>query len=269
MNLWESVHRGLDKATKEAARIAKTQKLRATIDGLSRQISAQNTTLINTTMELFMSNGLQESELLTICQEIARLRDQLSQAQNELQQLHQGQITAPPPPLSGMPPTGADLPSTPIPPTIPAFPGPGYGETAPPPPDFQTFAVSQTMPPPPPGIPAGSSETASQAPPPPPGITQISAINTVIQPPAPETRRCPACQTEIALNTPFCPQCGSFVQTSGAEQLPTMRGSSTIDNLDTIRAEPVAPPSAPQERITGPGAAQPDSQDADKKGEGA
>ena len=41
MPLWDSVQRSLEKASQEAARIAKTQRLRSTIDGLTRQVNTQ------------------------------------------------------------------------------------------------------------------------------------------------------------------------------------------------------------------------------------
>src|SRR5712691_12870974 len=79
MPLWESVQRGLEKATQEATRIAKTQRLRSTIDGLSRQIHAQNGNILNKTMELFIAGQLTQSELVPLCQEMVSLQQQLTQ----------------------------------------------------------------------------------------------------------------------------------------------------------------------------------------------
>src|SRR6266480_6657365 len=99
MPLWDSVQRGLEKASQEAARIARTQRLRSNIDGLSRQMYAQNNAIFNKTMELFVSGQLTQSELLPLCQEMINLQQQLNQAQNELKQL-QAQSSQPPGPTS-------------------------------------------------------------------------------------------------------------------------------------------------------------------------
>ena len=87
MPLWDSVHRGLEKASQEAARIARAQRLRATVDGLSRQMQLQNSLLINKAMELFIAGQLTQNELLPLCQALAQLQYQLNQAQIEMTQL--------------------------------------------------------------------------------------------------------------------------------------------------------------------------------------
>ena len=97
MPLWDSVQRSLEKASQEAARMAKTQRLRYTIDGLSRQISTQSNNIVNKTMDLFSAGELTQSELLPLCQEITNLQQQLNLAQNELKQIQatQPQTTGP------------------------------------------------------------------------------------------------------------------------------------------------------------------------------
>src|SRR5438876_6477165 len=87
MPLWDSVQRSLEKASQEAARIAKTQRLRSIIDGLTRQINTQNNSILNKTLDLFIAGQLTQSELLPLCQELANLQQQLNQAQTELKQL--------------------------------------------------------------------------------------------------------------------------------------------------------------------------------------
>src|SRR6266516_2253251 len=87
MPLCDSVQRGLEKATQEATRLARTQRLRSTIDGLTRQLNAQNIAICNKTMELFAAEQLTHSELLPLCQEMVNLQQQLNQAQNELKQV--------------------------------------------------------------------------------------------------------------------------------------------------------------------------------------
>src|SRR5579859_852606 len=128
MNIWDSVHRGLEKASHEAGRIARAQKLRSQIDGLSRQLNTQQNVLINRTMELYTSNQLSQSQLLPICNELASLQQQLEQAQNELKQLHsQGPLQTPQAPTPQMNMTGTYQLTSPysgseLPPTIPAPP---------------------------------------------------------------------------------------------------------------------------------------------------
>ncbi|MBO0796116.1 MAG: zinc ribbon domain-containing protein [Ktedonobacteraceae bacterium] len=267
MNFWESVNRGLDKASREAARIARTQKLRSTIDGLNRQITTQRDILVNRAMDLFISGGLQQSELLLICQEITNLQQQLNQTQNELRQLQQGQGAAGTSPnVYSISPQG-ELPATPIPPTIPPTPAQGEGMATLP--DYQSYP-SSIMPPPPPGVEvAGSSPSTLPAPPPPPGVdpSTISSLDTnILQPPPPPSaipRLCPACQAEIVPNTAYCHRCGAFIQAGNAAHLPTARSRNEVDSIEhlptvhdnnpnndnspidergTIRAEPTTPP---------------------------
>jgi hypothetical protein len=234
MSLWESVQKGLDKASKEAARIARTQKLRSQIDGMNRQIITQHDALIRRTMDLFLNGALQQPELLPLCQEIINLQQQVVQAQNELQQVQQGAPNQP-----------GELPVTPPPtyqtPSMLTPPPPPYsGGLTPPPPNYETIAATIPTPPPPPDMPATimASEMSTQAPPP-PGL------------------RCPACQAEIMPDVPFCHACGNYLQGTGALQQPTMRSSSVIDEAGTVRAEEVegetvrAPKPAPADPVTG------------------
>src|SRR5947209_12466331 len=87
MPLWDSVHRSLEKASQEAARIAKTQRLRSTIDGLTRQVNTQHSSIVNKAMDMFIAGQLTTGELYQLCQEMMNLQQQLNQARNELQQI--------------------------------------------------------------------------------------------------------------------------------------------------------------------------------------
>ena len=160
MNIWDSVHRGLDKASKEAGRIARMQRLRFQIDKAARQINTQESTLLHQIMDLFMAGQLTQGELLPLCHELMSLRQQVTQAQSELQIL-QSQGPQPPPsgqsgtqeiaaPLSGEiaptiyapPPPASSTPSyQPFDATVPAIPPP------PPPPgmDLQTLHSQETV----------------------------------------------------------------------------------------------------------------------------
>ncbi|HTK10500.1 MAG TPA: hypothetical protein VL485_25230 [Ktedonobacteraceae bacterium] len=232
MNIWDSVHRGLEKASHEAARIAKSQKLRSQIDGLARQIGTQRTALINRTMDLYTSNQLTQSQLLPVCNELASLQQQLEQAQNELKQIQsQGPQPAP---LTPLPPTNitgtyqitSPYPGGDLPPTIPAPP--------PPPPDYTNYQDHTTPVAPPPG---NTPPTIS--------MMETRFMETSLTPPPPpsttETIRCIGCQGEIVTGLAYCPNCGRSVQASGLTHLPTMRGGALEPyypaGQETVRGE--------------------------------
>ncbi len=228
MPLWDSVQRGLEKASQEAARIARTQRLRNTIDGLTRQANTQSNNLIDKALELFTAGQLIQSELLPICQELVSLRQQINDAQTELKQIQasqppaaattgqvEGPVTYPPTMPVSMPYTPAES-SGDLPPTIYAPPPPGYQSylesvgggdvTAPPPPDIESLTIS-------------SMETV------------MMGKDTAGEPatpavPQPTSQTCPACRTEIQPGHAFCPNCGTLVQNSDALHLPTMRASA-------------------------------------------
>src|SRR2546421_10484520 len=87
MPLWDSVQRSLEKASQEAARIAKTQRLRSTIDGLTRQVNTQQSSIVNKAMDMFVAGQLTQGELYQLCQEMMNLQQQLNQARAEMQLL--------------------------------------------------------------------------------------------------------------------------------------------------------------------------------------
>ena len=197
MPLWDSVQRSLEKASQEAARMAKTQRLRYTIDGLSRQISTQSNNIVNKTMDLFSAGELTQSELLPSCQEITNLQQQLNQAQNELKQIQ------------------ATQPQTTGPQTMPGAPNPYLSSG----PEYQSYLDSTqggTVAPPPPGV---ESLTVSST-----ETIQISA--GVAPPPSAVAGRCAVCHAELAPNNAFCHSCGAPVQDINSPQLPTVRGGT-------------------------------------------
>lgn len=240
MPLWDSVQRSLEKASQEAARIARTQRLRSIIDGLSRQINTQNNAIVNKAMDLFVSGQLTQSELLPLCQEMMHLHQQLNQAQIELKQL-QAQANQPQSsqvPSAPLPPQSMPNPNQPLPPVI-TEPGQVPYTTAstesgqnalyapPPSPEYQSYMDSTT------------SNTVA---PPPPGMEPltVSAFETMrinMGPslsPAPSqtaSRLCAVCHTEIQPNMSFCHNCGAPVQDSDSLHSPTMRAGS-FEQLD-------------------------------------
>jgi hypothetical protein len=246
MNLWDSVHRGLEKASQEAARMARTQRLRAIIDGLTRHINTQHTILIGKTMELYTSGQLTQSELLPICQTLAELQQQIQQAQNELKQLQAN----PPPPQPQLQGPG----TAPQPGATMLYPSPGETVATgiyPPPSDYQPYvdAGPITAPPPPPGVESlmvSEMERVIAPPPPPPsGMAPV-------QPPAPapaqvgvaSPRYCPVCQAELNPSYAFCHNCGTLVQSNLSSQTATMRAGAEMafaaEGQETARATPQA-----------------------------
>ena len=222
MPIWDSVQRGLEKASQEALRIAKMQRLRSTIDNLSRQMNIQSSNLVNKTMELFLNGQLSQSELLSICQEMAYLKQQIDDAQNELRQVQASQPVTP----TGQP----EGPGT-YPPTMPAGPMP-YA----PPTMESNFELPPTIyAPPPPGYETYLESSSDVTPPPPPGVEPltISAIDTVLMGASPssstssaqqsEKRLCPACHAEVQPEHAFCHNCGTLVQYSDSQHQPTAR----------------------------------------------
>ncbi len=241
MNLWDSVHRGLEKASQEAARLARTQRLRANIDGLMRHINTQHTMLIGKTMELYTNGQLTQSELLPICQALVELQQQVQQAQNELKQLQVNLPAQQTPPLAPgtAPQTGATMP----------YPAPGEPGTGPypPSPDYQSYVDVGpiTAPPPPPGaepFAVGEMETMMAPPPPPP------PMGMPVPPPVPASapagmnapRYCPVCQAELNPNHAFCHNCGTLVQDNVSSHMPTTRASAetafAAEGQETMRA---------------------------------
>lgn len=232
-NIWESMQRGLEKASHEAARIGRIQRLRSTIDNLSRQLTTQNNLLVTRTMEVFTAGQMTQSELLPVCQDLAILRQQLDQAQHELKLLlNQGSVP-PQSPQTGQTPTGPNpITGGEIAPTVPIPLMPSV-QTAPPPPGYST--VESTMPvpvpPPPPGVqpPTVSAldtlllNTNNPLPPPPPGVSTAA--------------RCLQCQAELIPGNAYCPNCGTHIESSAVQHLPTVRSGFYPTGQETMDSE--------------------------------
>jgi hypothetical protein len=224
MPLWDSVQRSLEKASQEAARIARTQRLRSSIDGLTRQINTQHSNILNKAMDMFVAGQLTSSELYPLCQEMMNLQQELYHARNELQQLQaQASQAQPATPQVGRPPT-------PLP--------PGQGAL----PEYQSYldsTSSMTVPPPPPGV---ESLTIS--------AMETVEMNQGVSISAPI---CSNCQAELFPNNAFCHSCGAPVQLNDSQHQPTMRAGSLEDIYPgeeaTVRAVEPAHPSPPSSQI--------------------
>jgi uncharacterized Zn finger protein (UPF0148 family) len=217
MNIWDSVHRGLEKASQEAARISKIQKARSQMDRLGRQLATQEQTLLDKAIALFEAGQLQQNELIPFCQEIVSLRQQFAQTQSELQSL-QNQIQQQPassqnnPAESGTPMLPPPPQSSSIERTVPAFAPPTnsdssatsqyYAQDNP-----QDLMALPTIPPPPPGFYA-SQPTITPA-----SIPSKAAIGY----------HCPRCGTTIQTNDQFCPNCGAPLRSDADNAQPTTR----------------------------------------------
>ncbi len=259
-NLWESMQRGLEKASQEAARIGRIQRLRSTVDSLSRQLNTQNNLLVIRAMEVFNAGQMTQSELLPICQDLQILKQQLEQAQNELKAItNQGTVQA------GQTPAGPFPPNSDITATIAALPP---TQAAPPPPGYSPIESTRTIP----------------APPPPPGVEPLTIssqdtqlIDTGDASPATPEMRCSQCQAELAPEHIYCQNCGARIEKDGIEHLPTVRAGfypaeqepTPIADQATIRAtnEPAAH-FADLETIRGEPVVQgPDNATANEKGD--
>ncbi len=189
MNIWDSVQRGLEKATHEAARIAKAQRLRTTLEGLSKQIETQQDAIVGTAMELFQNGQLTQNELLILCQALHTSQQQFVQTQSELK-LIQNQ-------------SNAGNAGTQV-----AQPNATAAYTQPP---YQPY--DNTMP--------------SLVPPPPPGVEPltVSSLETMrMAPSAIEQTHCSTCQAPLIPGNAFCHNCGAPVNTDTSSYQPTVRG---------------------------------------------
>ena len=210
MNIWDSVQRGLEKATQEATRIAKAQRLRATLESLAKQIETQQGAITVKAMELFKNGQLTQSELLILCQELSSAQQQFTQVQSELKQMQQSQNNS-----------GAA--------TI------AYTQ-----PTFQPYDVSQPslIPPPPPGVEplaVSSNETIRAEMTPPPEMSELKHCTSCLAVLIPVNAFCHNCGTPVGTDTVYQPT----VQSSGDEAINLIYLEKTMldsEEQPTVRA---------------------------------
>lgn len=124
MSFLESVQHGLEKASQEAARIAKIQHLHGVANDLAVKMNQESYDIINKVMELFQSGHLTQSELLPLCQQITTYQQQIAEVQAEIQKIQaeaHPQTSSAPGAAPVYPPTGSPA-APPPPPSAPVSP---------------------------------------------------------------------------------------------------------------------------------------------------
>ncbi|GER89122.1 hypothetical protein KDW_32840 [Dictyobacter vulcani] len=257
MNIWDSVHRSLEKASHEAGRIARIQRTRLQITQLGRQISDQERELVAKVMDLYSTGLLSQNELQSPCQELFQAHQQLTQAQQELQTLHNQNPTTIPPEVGATYPIqtpDGEIHPTQYAPPLP-YEQPYMSPTIP-----VTPSSQETQP-----VTVQENQFATLLPPPPPGIDPLTIhapgaiIDTMDAPriqdePADIHRaddsnrkdeiatsllpqHCPACDSPAESESLYCHNCGTALQQPMVDQLPTIRGTSPSTAFEQLRAD--------------------------------
>ncbi|MEO7019507.1 MAG: hypothetical protein ABI234_05095 [Ktedonobacteraceae bacterium] len=89
MSFLESVQHGIEKASQEAARLAKIQHLHGIVNDLSNKINQDSQDMLTKAMELFQGGHLTQSELLPICQQIVTYQQQIAEVHAEIQKIQE------------------------------------------------------------------------------------------------------------------------------------------------------------------------------------
>ncbi len=258
MNIWDSVHRSLERASKEAARMARIRHLRSTIDRVRQDINQQSAGLVSKAQELYDRGVLIQSELLSFCQALQSLQQQLAEAQRELQSLQssssattsgpqEGVTTYPVPDASDLPPYASSA--------LVHERGPEYPPTiaVPPPPPAATpaeYPPTIAVPPPPPAAtPAGYPPTIAVPPPPPPFVRDSGGTER-----GTDQQRCPRCGSLVEASALHCTSCGYFLRGESGEQDQTqlMGSHSSAGTFEISEAETIFQPPAQQQTEQAP-----------------
>jgi DNA repair ATPase RecN len=106
MSFLESVQHGIEKASQEAARLAKIQHLHGIVNDLTNKTNQDNQNMIAKAMELFQGGHLTQAELLPFCQQIVTYQQQIAEVQAEIQKIHE-EAHAPATPVAATPPASS------------------------------------------------------------------------------------------------------------------------------------------------------------------
>lgn len=89
MSFLESVQHGIEKASQEAARLAKIQHLHGIVNDLTNKTNQNSQDIIAKAMELFQDGHLTQNELQPFCQQITTYQQQIAEVQAEIQKIHE------------------------------------------------------------------------------------------------------------------------------------------------------------------------------------
>lgn len=94
MGLFDSVQKGIEKASAETSRLVRVNRLKQQIDGKRIEITQQSIALANRTMELFGSGQPLPPELVGFCQAIVALQNQIVAIDEEIRQTQINTLSA-------------------------------------------------------------------------------------------------------------------------------------------------------------------------------
>lgn len=220
-NFIDSLRKGIDRASFEADKIMRYNRVRAEAGRLSLQARDQMTVLGERTMALYAAGNLPVPELLDLAREIADLQARAQQKEEEANTIQTEDWVEPVPSTGGYTPPGAGAsgytppgpqgppassPYQPPPAMHPATynPAPGYTPpiSSPPPAPYQS--------PPPPSYPPPAPPVAQPPAAHPPAVAPRLEDQGTRRVPAPtETDYCPNCGAPLRPHAAFCAQCGT------------------------------------------------------------
>lgn len=141
MGFLESIQHGLEKASKEAARITKIHHLQNVVNDLSFKSAQEGQHLIARALELHRSGQLPQAELAEICEQITTYQQQINEVQAEIQKLHDEQEEPPAPPEA--PGYAAYPPAPPVQGYAPVNVPQPYPPYSPPPANYPPYQAAQ------------------------------------------------------------------------------------------------------------------------------
>lgn len=89
MSFLESVQHGIERASREAARLAKIEHLHSIAHDLTSKMNQESQNLLNKALELFQGGHLKQNELQPFCQEITTYQQQIAEVHAEIQKIQE------------------------------------------------------------------------------------------------------------------------------------------------------------------------------------